>query len=134
MSNYMKNVAEMLGVKLHEGFYVVHNNGRSLVVLEEEGIRFINHIGCLKEDAPAICLQEILNGNFQIEHIEEREDMNINKENFIETTTKFNELKKEFDREFYAQPSCWGGGDPKINALKSTMDKLLSMLDELVRQ
>lgn len=49
MSNYMKNVAEMLEVKLHEGFYVVHNNGRSLVVLEEEGIRFINHIGCFKE-------------------------------------------------------------------------------------
>lgn len=71
MSNYMENVAEMLGVKLHEGFYVVHNNGRSLVVLEEEGIRFINHIGCLKEDAPAICLQEILNGNFRIEHINE---------------------------------------------------------------
>lgn len=71
MANYMKNIAEMLGVELHVGFYVVHNNGRSLVVLEEEGIRFINHIGCLKEDASAICLQEILNGNFQIEHIDE---------------------------------------------------------------
>ena len=71
MVNYMENVAEMLGVKMHEGFYVIHNNGRSLVVLEEEGIRFINHIGCLKEDAPAICLQEILNGNYRVEHIEE---------------------------------------------------------------
>lgn len=72
MANYMRNVAKMLGVKLHEGFNVIHDKGRSLVVLEEEGIRFINHIGCLlKEDAPAICLQEILNGNFQIEYIEE---------------------------------------------------------------
>ena len=76
----MKNVAEMLGVKLHEEFYIIHNNGRSKVVLEEEGIRFINHIGrfikhigCLKKDAPAICLQEILNGNFQIEHIQEKQ-------------------------------------------------------------
>lgn len=73
MTNYMKNVAEMLGVKLHEEFYVIHNNGSSKVVLEEEGIRFINHIGCLKEDAPAICLQEILNGTFQIEHIMKEE-------------------------------------------------------------
>ena len=73
MANYMKNVAEMLGVKLHEGFNVIHDNGCSLVVLEEKGIRFINHIGCLKEDASAICLQEILNGNFQIEHIEEKQ-------------------------------------------------------------
>ena len=73
MTNYMKNVAEMLGVKFHEEFYIIHNNGRSKVVLEEEGIRFINHIGCLKKDAPAICLQEILNGNFQIEHIQEKQ-------------------------------------------------------------
>lgn len=88
MTNYMKNVAEMLGVKLHEGFNVIHDKGRSLAVLEEEGIRFINHIGCLKEDAPAICLQEILNGNFRIEHIDEEEITKENKQNGIWIETK----------------------------------------------
>lgn len=133
MANYMKNVADMLGVELHEVFNVIHNNGRSMVALDEKGINFINHIGCLKEDAPAICLQEILNGNFQIEHIIEEREMSVNKENFIETTTKFNELRKEFDKNFYADSKCWGV-DPKMIALKNTMDKLLSMLDELVKE
>jgi predicted transcriptional regulator of viral defense system len=57
----------------------------------------------------------------------------MNKENMIETTTKFKELKKEFNNDFYKDPQYCGGGDPKVNALKSTMDKLLDLLDELVR-
>lgn len=57
----------------------------------------------------------------------------MNKESMIETTTKFIELKKKFDNDFYREQQHWGGGDPKINALKFTMDKLLDLLDELVR-
>ena len=57
----------------------------------------------------------------------------MNKEKMIETTTRFKELKKEFDNDFYKEPQHWGGGDPKCNALKSTMDELLDLLDELVR-
>lgn len=69
MANYMKNVAEMLGVEINEEFIVTHDEGRSTVKLTTSGLKFVNHLGTLKEDAPAICLKEILNGNFQIEHI-----------------------------------------------------------------
>lgn len=67
MANYMKNIAEMLGVKLNEEFIVVHDDGRSTVKLTQEGLSFVNHLGSLKKDAASICLKEILNGNFQIE-------------------------------------------------------------------
>lgn len=57
----------------------------------------------------------------------------MNKDNFIETTTKFNELKKEFNNDYYAKRDYACDTDPKISALKTTMDKLLILLDELVR-
>lgn len=67
--NYMKNIAEMLGVELNEEFVVIHDDGRSTVKLTDEGIKFVYHVGQLKEDAASICLKEILNGNFEIEHM-----------------------------------------------------------------
>lgn len=68
-TNYMKNVAKMLGIELDEEFKVFHNDGVSTVKLTSNGICFVNHIGNLKKDAPSICLTEILNGNYKIERI-----------------------------------------------------------------
>lgn len=68
MSNYMEQVAEILGVELNEEFKVFHTYW-STVKLTEEGLSFVNHLGCLKNDAPSICLMEILNGNYKIERI-----------------------------------------------------------------
>ena len=70
MANYMKQVAEMLGVELDENFVVIHGEGRSTVKLTENGLVFVFHLGGLKEDAKSICLYNILNGDFEIEHIE----------------------------------------------------------------
>ena len=59
--------------------------------------------------------------------------MEVNFEKMIETTTKFNELKKELDRNYYTKPTYVCDTDYKIIALKSAMDKLLILMDELVR-
>ena len=68
-TNYMENVAKMLGVELDEEFKVFHNDGVSTVKLTSNGICFVTHIGTLKKDASSICLTEILNGNYKIERI-----------------------------------------------------------------
>lgn len=57
----------------------------------------------------------------------------MNKESMIEITTRFKELKKEFDNDFCRESQYCGDGDSKVNVLKSTMDELLDLLDELVR-
>ena len=69
MKNYMNDVADMLGVKLDENFKVYHKDGCSVVKLMNDGIHFVDHLGRLKEDAPAICLNAILKGEFKIEYI-----------------------------------------------------------------
>lgn len=65
----MKQVAEIIGVELDEDFVVIHPEGRSTVKLTEKGLVFVFHLGSLKEDAKSICLYNILNGDFEIEHI-----------------------------------------------------------------
>lgn len=54
--------------------------------------------------------------------------MEVNFEKMIETTTKFNELKKELDSEFYKNTSC-----SACVFLKKKIDELLILLDEMVR-
>lgn len=53
-------------------------------------------------------------------------------ENLLGITNKFRELKKEFNKKYY-QPQWVTGRDPKIEALKETMDTLLDLLDEAVK-
>lgn len=70
MKNYMNDIASILGVELDERFKVYHEEGYSVVKLTHDGIIFIDHLGSLKEDASAICLNAILKGNFQIEYVD----------------------------------------------------------------
>lgn len=59
----------------------------------------------------------------------------MDKEKFIVTTTKFAELKRELNTDFYKDPSTLNtvGFDPKTTALKATLDKVLDVLDEFVK-
>ena len=85
----MKQVAEILGVELDENFIVIHEEGRSTVKLTENGLVFVFHLGNLKEDAKSICLYNILNGDFEIEHIEKSVSNNcIPKVIFIDSHDK----------------------------------------------
>lgn len=59
----------------------------------------------------------------------------MNKEKFIVQTTKFAELKRELDTNFNRDPKTLttAGYDPKTTALKTTLDKVLDILDEFVK-
>ena len=60
--------------------------------------------------------------------------MDINKENFIETTTKFNELKKRFNRNFnFTTGTCLSTTEYRLEVLRNTMNDMLTLLDEMVR-
>ena len=64
--NYMDKVACMLGVELDKDFKVHHPEGCSIVRLTYDGIVFMMHLGALKENAPAICLEQLIKGNYEI--------------------------------------------------------------------
>lgn len=57
---------------------------------------------------------------------------NMDKEKFIVTTTKFAELKRELNENFYKKPTT-AGYNPETGALKLTLDKVLDILDEFVK-
>lgn len=59
--------------------------------------------------------------------------MNINKEKVMVTTTKFEEIKKELDNNYYTPRmyACNDGGQ-HCEALKIALDKLLILLDSMV--
>lgn len=60
--------------------------------------------------------------------------MNINKENFIETTTKFNELKNKFNSDFnFATGTYLSTTEYRLEVLRNTMNEMLILLDEMVR-
>lgn len=60
--------------------------------------------------------------------------MNINKENFIETTTKFNELKKKFNSQFNITTGTYlPTTEYRLEVLRNTMNEMLTLLDEMVR-
>lgn len=56
----------------------------------------------------------------------------MDKEKFIIETTEFAELKKELGINFRREPII-AGEDVKAEALKTTLDKMLDLLDEFVR-
>lgn len=62
----------------------------------------------------------------------------MNKENLVVTTTKFNELRKELDSNFNTKLNpvlaTMSDTEYKLSVLKMTMDKILTLLDELVRE
>ena len=62
----------------------------------------------------------------------------MNKENLVITTTKFNELRKELNSKFYTElnPMSANMSDTeyKLSVLRMTMDAMLTLLDELVRE
>ena len=63
--------------------------------------------------------------------------MNMNKESIIEVTTKFAELRKEFNSEIRCRTKLIYPNlddlDSKVSVMQKTMDKLLTLLDEMVR-
>ena len=60
--------------------------------------------------------------------------MNVNKENFIETTTKFNELKKKFNNNMKVDTGFHVSTmEHKLLVLQDTMNEMLTLLDEMVR-
>lgn len=60
--------------------------------------------------------------------------MDINKENFIETTTKFNELKKRFNSNFnFTTGTYLSTTEYRLEVLRNTMNDMLTLLDEMVR-
>ena len=62
----------------------------------------------------------------------------MNKENLVVTTTKFNELRKELDSNFNTKLNpvlaTMSDAEYKLSVLKMTIDKMLTLLDELVRE
>ena len=58
----------------------------------------------------------------------------MNKENLVVTTTKFDELRKELNRHFYQKQDYASDEYFKTLALKETVEKMLILLDELVRE
>ena len=61
----------------------------------------------------------------------------MNKESMVEVTTKFEELRKEFNSEVKCRTKLIYPNlddiDSKVSVMQQTMDKLLILLDEMVR-
>lgn len=63
--------------------------------------------------------------------------MNINKEDFIETTTKFNELKKKFNNDMIRMNGniyYVSATEYKLIVLQDTVNEMLTLLDEMLRK
>lgn len=59
--------------------------------------------------------------------------MNINKEVVMVTRTKFKDIKEELDRNYYRYDDEGRNTyDDKLIALKNSVDKLLTLLDEVM--
>lgn len=61
--------------------------------------------------------------------------MNIDKSKVMITTNKFEEIKKEFNRDYNEPASmCFSATDIKMIAIKKAMDELLELLSEMVME
>lgn len=59
--------------------------------------------------------------------------MDINRKKIMSTKTKFEEIKENLSRDYYTQRNYANDSGQYCDALKSALDELLNVLNEMVR-
>jgi hypothetical protein len=65
MTNYMAEVARLLGVELGEEFQIC-GNGETTVKLTEDGLEIVTILGKLIDHANEVCLTKLITGKYAI--------------------------------------------------------------------